>query len=135
MPAGAPAGLGGRTAQPLPGPTFRGQAPDEPESPPPPPAAPLLRLPTPEELGLAAERADSAGFDWSAAHHRLDHLGAVCFRLDKLPQGSSRVTCLLPTAQPGRTHHVEAEAPTDAEAVRLALERAEAWSGEASRGR
>ncbi len=130
VPPGPPATWPPQSSGPaqaaLPRPVFRGQAPDD--GPPLPPVrtprpAPLT-MPSPEQLGLTA---DTPGIDWSAAHRRLDHLGAICFHVDKVSRGC-RVTCLLPTATPGRTHHIEAEAAIEAEAVRLVLDRAEAWA-------
>jgi hypothetical protein len=53
----------------------------------------------------------------------------VCFHLEKLTPGGYRFSCLLPTAQPGRTHRIEAEAVTETEVVRLALAKAEEWAG------
>jgi hypothetical protein len=82
-------------------------------------------MPTPEQLGVA--RAAESGVDWDAARRRLRDVGAVCFQLDHTPQGACRFTCLLPTGETGRNHRVEVEAATEAEAVRLALERAEHW--------
>ncbi|MBI3409966.1 MAG: hypothetical protein HY040_16625 [Planctomycetes bacterium] len=93
-----------------------------------------LVLPSPEELGVAVQvpaqippHAARPSLDWNRAHTRLQELGAVGFHLDRLPQGSCRVTFLLPTSQPQRTHHVEAEAANEADAVRNALEQAETW--------
>jgi hypothetical protein len=86
-----------------------------------------LRLPSPEDLGVSAPR-PTAGADWSAALRRFDQLGATGFQLEKLPQGGCRVSCLLPTSQPGRTHRIDAQAASDGDALRLALERAEEWA-------
>jgi hypothetical protein len=88
-----------------------------------------LRIPTPEQLGIAlAPRTDAPPADWATARQRLDRLGAVCLHLEKLPQGGYRFTCLLATSQAGRTHRVEAQAATEAEVVRLALDRSEEWA-------
>jgi hypothetical protein len=87
-------------------------------------------MPSPEQLGVAPARPlDGPGVDWVAARRRLDRLGAVCIHLEKLPQGGYAFVCLLPTAQPGRTHRVEATAGTETDAVHLVLEKAEAWAG------
>ncbi len=115
-------------------PVIRAQAPDE-SSPAPRPARPEsrpapLRIPSPEQLGVTAGAPvapDSP--DWSTVHRRLDLLGATCLHLEKLPQGGCRFTCLLPTSQPDRHHHIEAQAASEAEAVRLALQKAEQWAG------
>lgn len=91
-----------------------------------------LVLPSLEELGVAVQaqvpvQASRPALDWNRAHTRLQDLGAVGFHLDRLPNGGCRVTFLLPTSQPQRTHHVEAEAASEADAVRNALEQAETW--------
>jgi hypothetical protein len=124
-PAGAPPQPRPMMAQQPPPRVFRGQAPEEP---PPPPSRPApLRLPTPEDLGVSAARS-AAGADWAAALRRLDQLGATSIHREKLPQGGCRVTCLLPTGQAGRTHRIDAQAGSDGDALRLALERAEEWA-------
>ena len=118
-------------AQPAsPRPIIRLQAEDEPR-PPARPAIPETRptrlaLPAPEELGIDSAPA-SVATDWAAVHRRLDELGATCFHLDKVADGGYRVTCLLPTGQPSRTHRVEAQAASEATALALALERVETW--------
>ncbi len=89
-----------------------------------------LAIPSPQQLGIApAGGSTTAAVDWNAARHRLDRLGAVYFHVEKLDAGGYRFTCLLPTAQRGHTHRVETVAATEAEAVHLALARAEAWAG------
>jgi hypothetical protein len=122
-------------AQPaLPRPIVRAQAPDEPSPPPRPLAAerrpPLLSIPTPEQLGLGGTQPPDRGpTDWTAVHRRLDQFGATCLHLEKLPQGGCRFTCLLPTGQPDRSHRVEAQAASEAEAVHLVLQKTEEWAG------
>lgn len=120
-----------------PAPRYRAQAPEEPtEIGRPvgivPPQRASLNMPSPEQLGVAPARpAAEVGLDWSTAHRRLDRLGAVCFHMEKLPRGGVRVTCLLPTAQPDRSHRIEAEAGSEIEAVQIILDRAETWSATA----
>ena len=46
--------------------------------------------------------------------------------MSKLSQGY-RVTCLMPTGQADRNHRIEAEAGSEAEAVRLVVTAAEEW--------
>ena len=110
-------------------PVIRLQASDDP-SPLPPrtrpaPAAPL-HLPSPEELGIAGSRpAGDATIDWADVHRRLDRLGALSFQQQKFQEGCFRVTFLLPRRQGNRSQLVRAEAATLAQAVGLALERAE----------
>jgi hypothetical protein len=85
-------------------------------------------MPSPQELGVAdLKQPENPIVDWAAVHNRLDRLGATCFQLERTPQGSCRITCLLPTDQRGRTHRIEADASTEADAVRLALARAQEW--------
>jgi hypothetical protein len=99
------------------------------------PASPVrLRLPSPGELGLqgvGAAHSETSGakavVDWADVHRRLDRLGALSFHQEKLPEGGYRVTFLLPSDQPNRAHQIDARAETVAEAVGLALERAEKW--------
>jgi hypothetical protein len=88
-------------------------------------------MPSPQELGVAdLKRPENASVDWAAVHNRLDHLGATCFHLERTPEGSSRITCLLPTEQRGRSHRIEAQAATEADAIRLLLAKAQEWTAE-----
>jgi hypothetical protein len=108
----------------------RGQRPEEPIEPARPAPRPpeTIRLPSPEELGVGVRRTADAGLDWDTVHRRLEGLGAVCFQMNRLPQGGWRVTCLLPTGQSDRSQRIEAEAADRDDAVRLVLERAEQWA-------
>jgi hypothetical protein len=83
-------------------------------------------LPSPEQLGVSAGAVQRV--DWNALHESLQRLGAVGLHVDRFPSGAYRVSLQLPTGQPERTHHIEAEAATEAEAARLALERGEQWA-------
>jgi hypothetical protein len=86
-----------------------------------------LQIPTPQQLGLTTPAApQAAAIDWARVHQKLDQLGATCFQVTKLTSGV-RVTCLLPTVQPDRSHRIETEASSETEAVRLALQQADAW--------
>ncbi|HKI34222.1 MAG TPA: hypothetical protein VKA46_20385 [Gemmataceae bacterium] len=109
-----------------PPPKVRFQRPDDPPGserrPEPTPAT--LTLPPPEELGIGGKTA-AADIDWNAVHRRLNELGSQSLQLQRTSDGY-RCVCVLPTADPGRTRPIEAQAPTEAEAVRLALARAEA---------
>src|SRR5437763_3610054 len=116
----------------IPAPRFRAQSPDEPvsnelrTSPSPRPVA--LAMPSPEQLGIAAANAPTGALDWTAANRRLALLGAISSHRERLPQGGFRFVCLLPTTQADRTHRIEAVATTEAEAVRVALQKAEEWA-------
>jgi len=89
-----------------------------------------LRIPSPEDLGIGLEQQPSAAqIDWTAFHSRLNQLGATSFQTRRTREGAYQVTCLLPSRQQGQTHHVEARAVSEAEAVRLALAQIEEWAG------
>ena len=105
-------------------PKARGYAPEVQPTPAPKPRP--IQLPTPAELGLANPvPAATSSVDWNQTHARLQQLGALGFHLDRLPDGSTRVTLLLPARQAGRSQQVECLAVSDAAAVAAALERAE----------
>src|SRR5262249_3690378 len=88
-----------------------------------------LSRPSPEDLGLIpAKKTEAKSHDWNVLHRRLGQLGVHDFRLDKTPGGGYRATLLLPTGQKNHTQHIEAPGNTEAEAVCLALDRAEEWS-------
>jgi hypothetical protein len=87
-------------------------------------------MPSPEQLGVVGtKRPDDAGVDWTAVHNQLNRLGATCFHLERVPGGGYRMNCLLPTNQPDRTHRIEAEAVSEADAVRLVVAKAQEWAG------
>jgi hypothetical protein len=75
-------------------------------------------------LGLTPAKGGAA--DAAGLERRLQYLNAVGFGMAKVGD-RWQVVCELPTAQPDRTHRVEAEAVTQAEAVRAVLDRAEQW--------
>jgi hypothetical protein len=111
----------------LPRPKIRAQSPEEParnqrSSP--------LRIPTPEQLGIARFPAPerTTTLDWSKAHQQFDRLGAVGVQREHLPMGTYRISCLLPTAAADRHHHIAVEAASEAEAVHLVLEKANDWA-------
>jgi hypothetical protein len=87
-----------------------------------------VTLPKPEQLGIRKPQPRDNGLDWADARRRLDVLGAVTFQSTRLPDGGCRFTCSLPTDRPNTNHRIEAEGPSEAEAVRLGLERAESWA-------
>jgi hypothetical protein len=101
-----------------------------------PPRPARVALPSPEELGVipaapaAASTALDRPVDWNVTHDRLNRLGAVGFHLAKLANGACRVAFVLPTAQPGRMHHIEAEAASEGAAVCRALDLADQWVGQ-----
>jgi hypothetical protein len=83
-------------------------------------------MPSPDELGVPRARAQAdRGGDWGSLYRQLVDRGAICFQLERLPEGGFRCTCLLPSEQPDRTHRFEVSAGTEAEAVRLVLNNVE----------
>ncbi len=124
-----PAAPGPQLAQssvPTPTRSVRGVAAEERE---PRPIAVAVRIPSPEQLGIAAAPPlpGASGLDWGSIRKQLHDLGAVSFRVDPLPDGGTRFVCQLATAEFGQTQSIEAEAGTEAEAVRQALAKAELW--------
>ena len=111
-----------------PPPIIRGQRPDDPapSERQPESKAPPLALPPPEQLGIGAASAP-ADIDWNAIHGQLRRVGATVYRSQQTAHGYC-FTCLLPTADPSRNQRIEATAATEAEAIRLALARAEQWT-------
>ena len=101
-------------------PIIRGQAPDSIV----PPGRPTVAMPSPEQLGVGGRPADS---DWTVIHKRLQELGVATFQVDRLSAEVVQFTCLLPTADPGQTHRIEAHGATEAEAARRALDEAQRW--------
>jgi hypothetical protein len=89
-----------------------------------------VTIPAPEQLGVAPVRGPDAPADWTAARSRLRELGAVSFFLERLTEGGYRFSCWLPRS-PGGTERIEARGGTEAEAVRLGLERAGRWKAQA----
>jgi hypothetical protein len=89
------------------------------------PRPPVVKIPSPEQLGLAPAAASAV--DWATSRGKLGKMGATCFQLDRAPTGGYRFTCWLPAETAGKSYRVEADGGDEAEAVRLCLERAERW--------
>ena len=85
-----------------------------------------LTLPSPESLGLAPKSAP-AKVDWNATLERLDRLGRIGHQVVQLDDGRCRVLLVMRTRQADQVQRIEATAATEAEAVGLALARAEQW--------
>jgi hypothetical protein len=81
-------------------------------------------MPSPEQLGVGARPAEG---DWTVLHKRLQELGVSTFQMDRLSADVVQFTCLLPTAEPGKTHRIEAHGATEAEAAQRALDEAQRW--------
>jgi hypothetical protein len=81
----------------------------------------VLAMPSPEELGLAAPRQpDSDEIDWPLVHNRLQQQGAVCSQRLQIQEGF-RFIVILSTADKDRMQRIEADASTEAAAVRAAM--------------
>jgi hypothetical protein len=91
------------------------------------PAPARFVLPAPEALGVTSSvAAPTAQVDWNQIQARMARLGVLRYRKDSVPTGGWRVTLLLPTADPMRGQPITAQGETEAAAVLLALEYAEA---------
>ena len=56
----------------------------------------------------------------AAIHRRMQDLAVASFQMDRLNGDVYQFTCMMPTADAGRTHRIEARGATQAEAVRRA---------------
>lgn len=79
-------------------------------------SAPAVRIPSPEELGMATMKIvhGNEPLDWSMVERKLDRSGVTGFQLDKTDTGF-RFTCKLATGS------VAGRGATKGEAVRTAL--------------
>jgi hypothetical protein len=103
----------------------RGVAPEAPAAP------PKYVLPRPEALGVSTslnlQPAAAPPVDWTQIQTRMERVGVVGYDKDRSTPGSVRVTLTLRTADPARRQPVTAQGDTEAAAVLLALQHAEAW--------
>jgi hypothetical protein len=90
-------------------------------------------LPSPEALGVTANlnlpqpAAATTRVDWNQIQSRMEQLKVLRYEKDCVPAGGVRVSMLLPTSDPMRGQPVEARAETEAAAIVMALDAAEAW--------
>jgi hypothetical protein len=90
-------------------------------------------LPSPEALGVTVNlnprpsAAPNTPVDWNQIQARMERLGVLRYEKDRQQVGGVRVTMLLPTSDPTRGQPVEAQAETEAVAIVMALDAAEAW--------
>lgn len=105
-----------RGAAPRPA-VYRGQAPDEARA----PRLTPVSIPSPETLNISRPRPAGDSVDWNATMEKLKALGAD-HQLVRLPTGGWRFTCFLPLSA-GVLRRIEATGATQAEAVRLGLDR------------
>lgn len=87
------------------------------------PVRTVLRMPSPEELGLGASKSHRDEVDWMKVRERVQALGLSSFHLQKLPEGGFRFVCLVPTKN--GDHRIQAESISEAEAIERALTQAE----------
>ncbi len=109
---------------PKPPAVVRGVAPETP---------PKYVLPRPESLGVSTSlnlqpAAAPAPVDWTQIQARMERVGVVGYDKDRSTPGIVRVTLTLRTADPARRQPVAAQGDTEAAAVLLALQYAEAWT-------
>jgi hypothetical protein len=91
-----------------------------------PPAAKGIAMPSPGDIGVVPPaKTAAAKVDWNETRSRLDRLGAIGLQTIQMNDGRHRIAFVLRTRQADQVQHVEATAATEAEAVALALERAE----------
>src|SRR5262249_31633324 len=88
-------------------------------------STPSIHMPSPEQLGVGP-KSRQVDVDWSAVRKRMDALTVSSFHLQKL-EGGFRFTCVVPIA--GERRKIEADGLTEAEAIDLALTRAESRRG------
>jgi thiol-disulfide isomerase/thioredoxin len=90
-----------------------------------------IRLPSPEELGLATDKPalaiENRPTDWTAVHARLDRLGATSLQVLHSGGQLVRIVSMFPSTE-NRVHRVEASGTTEAEALRLFLEQVDEWA-------
>lgn len=89
-------------------------------------------LPSPEALGVSPPvpasqlAAVTAPVDWNQIQARMEQLRVLKFEKERL-SGGVRVVLVLPTSDPKLGQPVSAQAVTEAAAIVLALDAAEAW--------
>jgi hypothetical protein len=88
-------------------------------------------MPSPEALGvsisLSPAPAAKTEIDWSRIQSRLENLRVLRYEKERPQPGVIRVRIVLPTSDPTRGQPVVAEAQTEAAAILMALDAAEAW--------
>ena len=96
------------------------------------PAVRQFLLPSPEALGVTVTAslppAAKAQVDWNQIQSRMERLGVLRYKKSPLATGGVCVAMLLPTSDPAIGQPVEAQAETEAAAIILALDAAEAWA-------
>lgn len=90
-------------------------------------------VPSPEALGVSAQlsfsqpTASATSVDWGAIQARLERLGVLRYKKSDVSSQIVRVTITLPTSDPAQGQPVTAEAQSEAAAIAMALDAAEAW--------
>ncbi len=118
-----PAQLASGVVAPLPPAKMRGVSAD-------PPAK--FVLPSPAALGVTTSlnlpAAQKTVVDWNQIQSRMERLRVLRYEKDGSIPGRVSVKILLPTSDPTRGQPVEAQAETEAAAIVMALDAAEAWA-------
>lgn len=91
-------------------------------------------LPSPESLGVSQlsvsqpAAAPTSPVDWGVVQSRMERLRVLRYKKVDVSAQIVRVTITLPTSDPAVGQPVTAEAQTEAAAIAMALDAAEAWA-------
>ena len=85
-------------------------------------------LPSPDQLGIKPQAAPTnLGVDWNATHARMKTLGVLSYSMERTPEGGWRFDVMMATAEAGRTYRIDGFATTEADAMRVCLDKTERW--------
>ncbi len=106
-------------------PVVRGAPPDEKK---PVHQEPPLSLPAPDKLGITPQApVDPNAIDWNAMHAYTKSIGALSFGTDRSAEGGFRCSIVMPTAKSDQTYRIDGNGATEAEAVRVCLDKTYRW--------
>jgi hypothetical protein len=106
-------------------PVIRGGMPEEKK---PTRQDPPVRLPGPDKLGIAPQTpVDPSALDWNAIHTYTKSIGVLESGTEHLPEGGYRFHVVMPTAEAGRSYRIDGSCATEAEAVRVCLDKVYRW--------
>ncbi len=89
---------------------------------------PPVSLPAPDKLGITPQApVDPNAIDWNAMHAYVKSIGALSFGTDRPTEGGFRCSIVMPTAESGRSYRIDGSGATEAEAVRVCLEKTYRW--------
>jgi hypothetical protein len=87
-----------------------------------------INLPRPEQLDIAPKTpADPNAVEWNAIHTYMKSIGVVSFGMERPAEGGYRFSLVMPTAEAGRTYRIDGGGTTEAEAVRVCLDKTYRW--------